>query len=232
MKKVLIMLLLLLVILFPLYGYSEIYDINPRGIITGENISSFSDEEFNAANIKIHVFTEPWCEYCRILKSQFSSLLYKNVSKKDVKIRIYDKQNSETLILLKQLQKDYNLPEQLLKLVPLTIIEYKEKHIFSTKNKVLVYLGYNDTLAQKMITDIKALIKNAPPVYGGNLKEYGFANPSNQNFTSNDWFKIAIIGLLSILVILFVIIELTLRRKLIQMQKKLDEIKNIKEDKT
>lgn len=229
MRKFFIVLLLLSIILFPTYGYSEIYDINSKGVITGGGIPSFRDNEFNSADIKLYIFTEPWCEYCRILKHEFPSLLYKNVSQKDVKMRIYDKQNSETLILLKTLQKKYNFPDQLLKLVPLTIIEYKERYIFATKYKVLVYLGYNDMLAQKMITDIKALIKNAPPVYGGNLSEYGFKNNS-QNLTFNDWFKIVIIGLLSILIVLFVIIELSLRRKVIRLQKKLEEINKSRED--
>lgn len=132
-------------------------------------LPEFTDTEFNSAKVRINIFGESWCKYCRDLEKEFPQILYASFQKEQVAVRIWDIEELEVKSYYNRCMKVWDLSSGARDSYPIIIINDSD-----------FYCGYDASIRDSMLKDIKALLDSKPLPYGGNINPY-FKTNSNKN---------------------------------------------------
>lgn len=155
------------------YSEENLLDNPPAsGLVSENGLSSYTNEEFKKAPIRITVFSATWCTYCKELKEEFPKNIYGKYGKDTVAIRIWEIDSKEAIEYFQKFTDKNKIPQEIKSQIPFIFI-----------NEKVAYIGYSKEITKNILEDIEAILNGKEPINGGNLN---LDKKSNYNVTAEE----------------------------------------------
>ncbi|KOA20275.1 hypothetical protein CLHOM_12710 [Clostridium homopropionicum DSM 5847] len=133
-------------------------NIPVKGLVSEEGLSSYTDEEFQKAPIRITVFSATWCPHCKELKGEFPNIIYSKYNKDTVAIRVWEIDSKEVVNYFQKFADKNQIPQEIKSQIPFIFI-----------NEKYPYLGYSKEITNNILEDIEAILNGKEAINGGNI---------------------------------------------------------------